>query len=484
MAKIANHNLAFLFLFYSVWLTAQDPYIFNHDRFSGISTVGISPTQSFVNPNRWDIHIFSENIFIQNKYGYISKTSLLGLTKGEIRESDIGNNITGENTKKIWDYFNFDQTGYHFSNELMGPSFSYNFEIGNRAFSAGFFTKLRTESSIIDVDNYLQYTNQEIEEPILYNLGPFKANFMNWTELGINFATTIFPYSEQQWIIGANFKYLMGNDAFYVHNKGDALMRRENLPDEEDESILEKHLYISDFEIEIGYATGYDFESNHYNYQSKGTGIGLDAGLAFAHYKGNYEDYDFKMSFNVLDVGFVKFDGFVHEFIGDNYLYNRNPNLEDLEFESPEQVAQIISEELYGDSAHSLISRDFKIGLPTAFHINASKNIAENTYLNAAIIQRFPLFENSLKRSNILSVSYLFNTYKWAYGASISLYEYEVFRAGAYFRYGPLVLGSENFLPIFIPHKKLKGADLYIGLKIHPFRNRDIERRSRKPCKC
>jgi hypothetical protein len=204
--QIIFFGCIFLFAQFS---TAQDPYIFNHDRFSGISTVGISPTQSFFNNNRWDLHLFSNGIFIQNRYGYISKSSLIGLTKGEIREANIEQNITGENTKKIWDYFNYEQTGYHFSNELMGPSFSYNFELWERFFTVGFFSKLRTQSSIIEVDNYLQFTNQEIDEPIIYNLDPFKANFMNWTEVGLNFATSIFPYSPQQWVVGANIKYLM-----------------------------------------------------------------------------------------------------------------------------------------------------------------------------------------------------------------------------------------------------------------------------------
>ena len=162
--------------------------------------------------------MFSENIFIQNSYGYISKTSILGITDGEIREANIGENITGENTKKVWDYYNKDITGYHFSNEIMGPSASYNFTIAEKDFSVGIFSKLRTQSSIIDVDNYLQFTNQEILEPVLYNLSPFEANFMNWTEIGLNLATEISFNSDYQWIAGLNVKYLMAHDAFYLKN--------------------------------------------------------------------------------------------------------------------------------------------------------------------------------------------------------------------------------------------------------------------------
>lgn len=465
---------------------SQDPVIFSNDPFSGISTVGISPTQSYMNSNNYDVHLFSESAFIQNRYGYISKSSLLGLTSGEIKESDIKNNITGENTKKIWDYFNEETTSYHFSNEIMGPSFSLNLAIAEKGFSIGLFSKLRTQSSVIEVDNYMQYTNREVIEPVLYDLKPFEANFMNWTEVGLNISTEILPNSYYAWIAGINVKYLMGNDAFYVKNKDQAVMRREN-----EEIILEdgslatqKNLFVSDFDVEVGYATSYNFEDDAYQYQSLGKGIGFDAGIAFVDFGDQDQGYDLKLSANILDIGLVNFDGFVHQYLGENFQYTNNPNLEDIDFESPEQYAQIISNELYGNPNQSLISNEFKIGLPTSLHFNASKRIGENHYVNLDIMQRFPLFENSLKRSNVATASYIKTENKFSYGASISAYEYSVFRVGAFLRYGPLIIGSENALPIIVPHGKLKGADFYIGFKIYPMRNRDIERRSREKCWC
>src|SRR5690606_35485062 len=112
----------------------------------------------------------------------------------------------------------------------------------------------RTQSSVIEVDNYMQYTNREVIEPVLYDLKPFEANFMNWTEVGLNISTEILPNSYYAWIAGINVKYLMGNDAFYVKNKDQAVMRREN-----EEIILEdgslatqKNLFVSDFDVEVG----------------------------------------------------------------------------------------------------------------------------------------------------------------------------------------------------------------------------------------
>lgn len=466
------------------FLRAQEPYIFSNDIFSGISSVGLSPTQSYLNPNWWDVHVISEDVFLQNRYGYISKTSLFGLSKGEIQEVNLSENITGTNTKKVWDFYNYKKTGYHFSSELMGPSASKRFSISEKEFVVGFFSRLRTQSSIINADNYLQFENQRILEPVLYNLSPFDANFMNWSEIGINFSTEFFPYSDFQWIAGLNLKYLMGHDSFYIKNKSDALMRREFVDDPEIDSVRYKNMHISNFDVEVGYATAYDFENENYKYKTNGKGFGMDLGVAFLNRERGEEGYNFKFNANVLDIGQINFNGFVHSFQSKNLQYTNNPAFDEIEFENPEQMAQLISQEIYGDPNKSLKSTDFKIGLPTRIHLNASQKVGFNRYLNLNLVQRIPVFENSLRPPNTLNLSYITQTHLWSYGGSVSLYEYRQFQMGAFLRFGPFILGSENFLPLFIPQKKLHAFDFYFGIKIYPFRNREMERRSKGGCNC
>lgn len=466
------------------FLVAQEPYIFSNDKYSGISAVGISPTQPFLNPNGWDVHLFSDDVFFQSDYIYISRTSLLGLLKGDIGEADPSNGITGENTGRITDYYNKDITGYHFSNEIMGPSVSLNFNLLEHPFSAGLFTKLRTQSSTIEVDNYLQFTNQEIDEPVLYNLGPFRTNFMNWNEIGLNLSTQVFTYSDFEWIVGANIKYEIGLDAAYVNNKEDALMRREYEENPENPNQEIKSLYISNFDIEVGYATNYNFDTDSYRYNALGKGVGLDAGITMMKQQDRSEDYDLKISFNILDIGYVNFNGTVHRFQGENLKYVNNPVFDNAEFESPEQYAEIISNELYGNPDQSKTSNKFTVGLPTSVHINASKNIGENQFLNLNVIQRSPVFRNSLKRSNIMNVSYSVQRPGLGYGGSISAYDYKNVQLGGFLRWGPLLIGSENILPIFFNHKKLHGMDFYIGLKLYPMWDNEMKRRSREECKC
>src|SRR5690606_30331753 len=290
----------------------------------------------------------------------------------------------------------------------------------------------------------------------LYNLSPFKLNFMNWGEIGLNFSSEIFDYSENVWIVGGNIKYLMGLDAAFVHNKDDALMRREYEPDPEFPDSLEiKSLYINDFDIDVGYATNYNFESDSYEFNVRGNGIGIDLGTTMLIPKYKSNDYDLKLSLNILDLGYVNFNGNVHNFKGEELKYVNNAVFDEAEFESPEQYAQIISNEIYENQNQSLVAHQFKIGLPTSIHFNASKNIGEGQFVNLNLIQRTPIFEYSLKRSNIINASYSIQKEKFGIGASISMYEYRNFQVGGFLRYGPLIIGSENALPFIVPHKKL-----------------------------
>jgi len=107
---------------------AQQNLLFSNDIYSGISASSLSPTQTYINPNPWDIQIFSEDINVYNDYAYISKGNLLGLTKGEIVAADPKNGITGASQAHVLDYYNKDLAKLFFNSDVLEPSF---FQIKN-----------------------------------------------------------------------------------------------------------------------------------------------------------------------------------------------------------------------------------------------------------------------------------------------------------------------------------------------------------------
>lgn len=475
------HHVLFLFLLLPKFFFSQENFSFNDDQFSGINAAILSPTQPFLNPNPWDINIISEDIFLQNDYAYISQQSFLGLQNAKILSRSIRKGRTGENTPNVLDFYNEDFGTYHFSSDILGPSFSLNQSIFDKKFSIGIFSRLRTQTAAISVDNYLKYGNQNQLEPEEYLLNPLKLNFMNWGEIGLNFGTELFPYSDYQWVVAGNLKYEIGFDAFMLSSKSPLKLVRSY---EEVDSISTKTITASDYEIEANLATNYNFDTDRYEYKQKGKGLGLDFGLTMVDPIENSEDYNFKISLNILDLGKINFEGQKHFFQGTPIKVVNNPNLDNTKFDSPLQYFQLLSKEVYGDETQSFRGTNFSMGLPTSIHLNVSKNSGEGQYLSVDWIQRTPVFENSLQRSNVFSASYSVQKPVLGYGASMSLYEYRSLQFGGYLRFGPLILGSSNFLPIIFKQKKLHSGDFYIGIKLYPFWDNEMKRHRRADCHC
>ena len=103
--------------------------------------------------------------------------------------------------------------------------------------------------------------------------------------------------------------------------------------------------------------------------------MGLDFGLTFLDRDRDTEGYNFKASFNLLDFGFVNFEGENHILKGSPVQLENNPTFKNTKFKSPQQFLKLLSKEVYGDQNASLQGTDFKIGLPTSLHFNLSKNI-------------------------------------------------------------------------------------------------------------
>lgn len=472
---------AFLCFFLVQYFFAQENLTFGNDQYSGITSAPISPAQSFINPNPWDINFVSEDAFLQNDYVYVSEMSFLAFRNTDVKSANKTKNIRGYNTPHVLDYYNGDFGNYHFSSDIVGPSFSLKTTIKDQNFQLGLFSRLRTQTSAISVDNYLKFGNQGILEPEEYTLKPLDLNFMNWGEIGFNIGTAIFPYAEQEWIIGANFKYEMGFDALQVKSLDPIILRRYS---ETTNGVKKKSIDASNYNIEANLATNYNFDTDKYEFKQKGKGFGLDLEIAVVDREPDAEDYNVKASFAVLDIGKINFEGEEHVFKGKTLKVLNNPNLDNTKFDSPQQYFQLLSDEVYGDKNASLRGNSFSMGLPTSLHFNMSKNMRENQYLGFDWIQRTPVFQNSLKRSNIVNLSFTVQKPVIGYGASVSLYEYQSLQFGGYLRIGPLILGSSNIFPLIFNQKKLHSGDFYLAIKLYPFWDTEMKRHRRAKCNC
>ena len=463
---------------------AQNNLTFSNDFFSGINSAPWAPTQPFLSSNPWDVNLVAADLFIENDYAYIAKQSLLGLANTTIEVANPKGNNTSVKTANVLDFYNKDKATFFVASDILGPSFSMTANIGEKKYVLGLFTRLRTQSSFLDFDNYLRYGNARVFQPSDYKMKPFSTNLMNWNEIGLNASTTIFPYSEKQWILGFNLKYEIGLDAANIANLNDIDLTATQPPVGENPDL--KNIYASNYNLHASYSTNYNFETKSYEYKQNGSGLGLDLGIAMVDRDPREEEYNYKFSFNLLDLGFVNFkQGINHVFNNGNSIWlQNNPNLENRKFESPEQYLKILSQEAYGDENRSFAGYGFKIGLPTSVNINYSQRVKEHHFVNVNWVQRVPVFENSLKRNNLLNVNYSIQKEAFGYGISTTLSEFQNLQFGGYLRLGPLIIGSENALPLLFKHDQLHAANIYIALKFYPFWDNAFKRHRRQDCGC
>ncbi len=465
-------------------MTAQNNLSFLNDNYSGINSAAFSPTQPYLSSNPWDVNLFSADLDLQNDYAYISQQSLLGISKAPIEPTNPKQGITGANTPNVFDFYNKEKANLLFASDILGPSFAMTANIREKKYVFGLFSRLRTQAAFLHFDNYLRYGNEMVFQPEDYQMKPFSTNLMNWNEIGLNASTTIFPYSEKQWILGFNLKYEMGLDAANIisHQSID-LTSDEAAPGENPDY---RNIYASNYNINASYITNYNFETKTYDYRQNGSGLGLDIGIAILDKEPREDEYNYKLALNIVDLGFVNFkQGINHVFNNGNKIWiQNNPNLDDQEFESPAQYLRLLSKEAYGDENKSFAGYGFKIGLPTSINLNYSQRIKEHHFVNVNWIQRVPVFENSLKRNNIVNASYSIQKEAFGYGVSTTLSEYRNLQFGGYIRLGPVILGSENAFPFLFKHDQLHAANIYLALKFYPFWDSAFKRHRREQCDC
>jgi hypothetical protein len=463
-----------ILLLYESFFSQNTTGVFN-DGFIFTNAIQGNPSSFLQSSNPWEVNIISTDVFLNNNYGYISKQNVLGVLgeKDFVVNDGKSSPDLPKNTIGFGVYKKFDG---HFQADVLGPAIAVKFKIKDQDFAAGFYTRLRTFGNSFNLDGNYKYDNFVHQPSFALDFKPFSGSLATLQENNFFISKSFFQTKSSEFNIGLNFKHSKVWDALIVKEKNSFDFKYDKAS-----ATFEYNHY----DVEALVTTSVNFDNNSYKPKDYGHSIGGDIGFTYVDY-GDYDkekgEYLQKLAFSVTDIGFIKVNGEKHIFKGDPFLINRTTDFQ--EFTNISDFLQELSSHVYGDPNASLVGTQFTVALPTALHLSYSGNLLKNRYVTLGINQRLPLYRYAFKTPNLFYVNLAKTHHLITYSAQLSLFEYKKPQLGAYLRFGPFFIGSDNILPVFFRQDKFNSFDVYFGFKIYPFWDSSESRRARKECYC
>lgn len=430
------------------------------ESYSGVNSLSINPANNLTNAFTWDVNLVGAGVFGQSNYGFIYDTNIPEIIRLLPEGGDLASNYTSESQYPtdilIADFYDDNRKKYAVgSATVIGPSFSVNLGSGH---TFGVFTNLRTVVSAQQVPpslNYYFFDRQPFGES--FNVAPFIAAGMSWSELGINYGRRI-EMNSGNLDVGVSLKFLNGYEAFFLNNETSFGLTQ--LPG--DTLIFDSPIF--EYGLTTSNASGDDPTLSR-----NGGGLAFDLGAVFTidGYEG--ESYKWKFGAALLDIGKINFtknaqSHRIQGITGFSLPSGDYDNLDDVD-----DVLELLSEQALGSSSASLAGRNFDIWLPGALSLQADYNFMPHLFVNATLIQRLPYKRNAIKRGNLFAITPRFE-HRWVSAMlPVSLYNYDKLRVGAAVRLAFITIGTEN-LTSFIGRSNFTGSDIYFAIKVNPFK--------------
>jgi len=441
--------------------SAQERLGIVNSRYAGMSGLMLNPADIAKSPIKWEVHLLSFGLFIDNNYMFIPKTNILKLSKGS-QDIILGNEETIDINGETADLVIRDRTAnvnkhVYLDAMLKGPAFMICF--GN--FSIGMFTGVRAITSLRNSPfsaakfgfEGLRFSTlhfQTFQAPVL------KLNTMAWTEYGLAIGLVLAESDETYLKFGTSIKLLHGFAGVYLESSRlDFSVTPDTVPDR-------YILFTTNVNAIYGYTDPDSYDGGGYGSIKKGSGVGFDVGFAFAK-KEDDHNYKWKAGVSILDIGSIKFDrdSKAFEIEDGTASFSRTDSLD---FDGMADADSFISTKYYNNQNTAFSSNSFKMTLPTAMSLQFDYKALDFFYINATIVQRINFKGPGPQRSNITAITPRFEM-KWAaVFIPIVLYEYKYPRIGFAVRAAYFTIGSDKIGSIF-GSGKFSGTDIYASFK-------------------
>lgn len=433
------------------------------ERYAGIYSASLNPANTAFNPNRWEISLFSADVFLENSYAYLRNTSLphaLRNTSKIVSVIDTSAENPPVRDAIFQDYFDGKRKMHAVVQaRVTGPSFS--FRLGEDRV-LGLVTAFRTGISSYKIPRVLAYrTISDLPINQAVNIPPAGVQGLAWAEIGLHYShrnTDADVYTA----FGATPRLLLGFEGFF--SRAQSAFDYTQRPGD----TVTFGSARWDYALTTGNFTNH---SDSVRARVQGKGFGLDIGYAWAapdeEGEGD-EDYLWRFGVSLIDAGFIRFGKNAERH---HIEFDTLVTVTDADFpprDNPHDLIGDASRAFLNDPAASLRARAFSMGLPTALSVQFDAKVAPHLYISGLIVQRVPLMRYSLQRPSTVAVAPRFE-HRWlSLSLPVVLDDWRSLRMGLAARLGFLYLGTDH-LGSFFKKEKLTGADFYIGLKINAF---------------
>ncbi|MBA2421728.1 MAG: OmpA family protein [Chitinophagales bacterium] len=360
-----------------------------------------------------------------------------------------------------------------------------------------FMVPLSQKSSIalsFGFKNYLNVDNvspelahaalQDVNVPELFNQplndATMSIDNMSWMEYGLTYGNTLYEKDKHFVKAAVRGKLVHGISSFYLYaNDVDYNFSNDSILNVSASNFNYGH---SDNLDDIRFDPGFDSilkTITDFSFASK-ISPALDFGVVYEfrpeieefrrrrpdstyEYERESNKYKLKIGLSLLDIGRMKFTKSANS--GDFEGVANNININTF---SPQSVPQ------FDDSLNNRFNRlgderDYTVLLPSVFSAQIDYHIARGFYLNFT-----PFIALNTKRDSEVNRVHEITNYsltprfesKWIdVGIPLSINEYGSKNVGLSLRLGPVIVGTNDILPL-IGKKNILGADLHAALKI------------------
>lgn len=440
----------------------------------GIYNIGVNPSSMSTSKLYMDYNFLSFNLAFISDYIFIKNEDYHNLLYKRI----VPTYYTSEGETRVFDIYRTGGSKTGFLNmKFVGPGAMINY--GKHSFAVT--TSFRSNSAFTELPqemaNFLyEAIDYDAQHQINYTHDtPIKMGSLSWTEISFSYAYVFKRFKWDFWSAGISIKPLFGNAAFYANlNTVDYMVQHDDTA----------YIYNADFQYAYAAPINYDDNSPE-GPIIMGYGVGMDLGITYQYTtKGHqnnyvnrlcaqsYEDYNIRVGFSILDLGFINFNKKAERREYLNASTNWLESTDTLPAGSMNEINTKIDH--YFDSRGATVTKEnkFKIYTPPAVSLQIDYHWKQDYYLNARVVFGFNLGEGYIKRPSILAITPRYETNRFEFSFPISIYEWSWTKPnfGIAVRFGNFFIGSDKLTSV-IGLADFTGMDFYAGLRLNLTRN-------------